>query len=153
MTETHSPIPPGVSAAIPENINPYYKRPNFIRVVMTTPENKQIVGCAGTEECIRRIDFLEYCKNILANEWMWDSPDEALRAGAMAIKKYSWYRVVVDPQSGTGDADVVDVPLRPRRGRPPLPGDQKYTADLSHISSQPGGKEWLERVESVFHDS
>lgn len=42
------------------------------------------------------IPFQQYVRNVLPNEWGPVSAftDEALKAGAMAVKTYAWYRVV-----------------------------------------------------------
>jgi hypothetical protein len=36
------------------------------------------------------VDFNEYVKNVLPNEWYLSWPYESLRAGAMAVKMYAW---------------------------------------------------------------
>jgi len=45
---------------------------------------------------IEEINFQYYVKNVLPNEWAacWDWNIEALKAGAMAIKTYAWYRIL-----------------------------------------------------------
>ncbi|MEH7520449.1 SpoIID/LytB domain-containing protein [Priestia megaterium] len=140
MTGVTGTTSPTSYETISANVNPYYKRPQYIRVVMRTDKNKKYYGCAGVSECIKRVDFLEYSKHVLPNEWEWDSPDEALKTGAMAVKMYAWYSVAVNPKAGTGDADVFDTAR-----------DHVYMADLSHITKQPGGKEWVQKAQSIFH--
>jgi hypothetical protein len=37
------------------------------------------------------VDFTTYVKDVLPNEWSPSWPDEALKAGALAVKMYGWY--------------------------------------------------------------
>lgn len=140
MTGIAGTTSPTSYEAIPPEVNPHYKRPNYIRVVMSNKKNKKHYGCAGVPTCIQRVDFLEYAKHVLPNEWAWDSPDEALKTGAMAVKMYAWYSVAVNPKAGSGNADVYDTTR-----------DHVYMADLSHITKTPAGKEWVQRAQSIFH--
>jgi len=39
------------------------------------------------------IDFKDYVKHVLPNEWLYAWPGESLRAGAMATKMYGWFWV------------------------------------------------------------
>ncbi len=39
------------------------------------------------------IDFKDYVKHVLPNEWLYAWPSESLRAGAMATKMYGWFWV------------------------------------------------------------
>jgi hypothetical protein len=41
----------------------------------------------------QEIDFKEYVKHVLPNEWIYSWPGESLRAGAMAAKMYGWFWV------------------------------------------------------------
>lgn len=55
---------------------------------------------------IEVVDFLEYVRNVLPNEWapLWHQ--EALQAGAVAVKMYAWYWV---SRGGKwSDADLMD---------------------------------------------
>jgi peptidoglycan hydrolase-like amidase len=60
-----------------------------------------------TTYTVKTIDFKDYIRHVLPNEWLpgWDS--EALRAGAIATKMYAWYWI---SQGGKWrpDADVYD---------------------------------------------
>ncbi|MWC30498.1 SpoIID/LytB domain-containing protein [Paenibacillus sp. MMS18-CY102] len=94
------------SSLLPVRINPYYKRPQFIKVLMTTTENKQAFACES--DCVQEIDFLAYIQNVFANTWPKDAPPEALKAGALAVKMYSWFSIVVNPTAGQMNADVID---------------------------------------------
>jgi hypothetical protein len=40
------------------------------------------------------VDFKDYVKNVLPNEWIASWSTDALKAGAMAVKTYAWYRVL-----------------------------------------------------------
>ncbi len=52
------------------------------------------------------VDFKEYVKHVLPNEWIASWPADSLRAGAIAAKSYGWYWV---NQGGKwNDADVFD---------------------------------------------
>jgi hypothetical protein len=141
VTGAAGTTPSSVSEIIPATINPSYKRPQYIRVLMTKDENKKYYGCAGVQQCIRRVDFLEYCKHVLPIEWSPSDPDESLKAGAMAVKLYAWYKVTVDPTANTGDADISDTEMR----------DNEYLADLSKRFSTPEDKRKLEKMQNMFH--
>lgn len=123
------------SASAP--INPNYKRPRYIRVIMKDERNLKYYGCAGDDQCVKVIDFLDYCKHVLPNEWDEDAPEEALKAGAMAVKLYAWYKVAVTPSAQIGEADVYDSTR-----------DQKFIADLSKIGKKP---EDISHMQSMFH--
>jgi hypothetical protein len=51
---------------------------------------------------IEEVDFKDYVKNVLPNEWIasWDM--EALKAGAMAVKTYGWYWTINQKYPGQG---------------------------------------------------
>lgn len=77
------------------------------------PENIRVrisgspYNCSTTRPyTIKVIDFRQYVKHVLPNEWGARWPAESLRAGAMAVKMYAWYMI------GRGgkwkDADVWD---------------------------------------------
>lgn len=40
---------------------------------------------------VQAVPFLEYCEDVLPNEWFPSWAPESLKAGAMAIKMFSWY--------------------------------------------------------------
>ncbi len=59
---------------------------------------------------VESVDFYEYCKNVLPNEWIsswYTSYPDAVRAGAEAVKMYGWYHVYHPKWSSLG-ADVKD---------------------------------------------
>ncbi|UKS25508.1 SpoIID/LytB domain-containing protein [Paenibacillus sp. HWE-109] len=91
---------------IPDAVNPNYKRPKWIRVVMTQPSNLKFYGC--TKACVQRIDFFDYLKHVLPLEWIKEAPKDSLMAGALAIKMYAWHAVTVDPKARYTDADIID---------------------------------------------
>ena len=67
-----------------------FQYPSTIRVLRT-----------ATGE-IETVDFKEYVKNVLPNEWIasWDM--DALKAGAMAVKTYAWYWTTHQKYPGEG---------------------------------------------------
>jgi hypothetical protein len=52
------------------------------------------------------VDFKQYVKNVLPNEWSASYADESLRSGAMAVKMYAW-SIIADGGKWP-DADVYD---------------------------------------------
>jgi len=54
------------------------------------------------------VDFRDYVKHVLPNEWYASWHAEALRAGAMAVKTYAWYWVEQGGKWPAYGADVVD---------------------------------------------
>lgn len=52
------------------------------------------------------VDFNDYVKHVLPNEWIPGWPDDSLRAGAMAAKMYGWYWAVKPGK--WNNADVYD---------------------------------------------
>jgi hypothetical protein len=75
--------------------------PETIRVRMTSNVATCDPDAAYTVEVV---DFNEYVKNVLPNEWYLSWPYESLRAGAMAVKMYAW-QIVADGGK-YDDADV-----------------------------------------------
>ncbi len=71
---------------------------------------------------VRTVDFQEYVKHVLPNEWITSWPRESLRAGAMAVKMYAW-QIVADGGKWS-DADVYDSTC-----------DQVYIASRSYSST------------------
>ncbi len=68
------------------------------------------------------IDFKEYVKHVLPNEWISSWPWESLRSGAMATKMYAWYWVAAGGK--WSDADVYDSTC-----------DQVYNPAVSYAST------------------
>jgi hypothetical protein len=75
--------------------------PQTIRVRMTDNVAVCDPNAAYTVEVV---DFNEYVKNVLPNEWYSSWPYEALHAGAMAVKMYAWQ--IVAAGGRYDDADV-----------------------------------------------
>lgn len=73
---------------------------------------------------ISTVDFYYYLKNVLPNEWTaLADPMESLKAGAMAVKMYGWYRCYNHKYFGLG-FDVYDTIV-----------DQVYKAGSEHVRS------------------
>ncbi len=57
---------------------------------------------------VQTVDFNTYVKVVMAPEWSGNWPQEVLRAGAVAIKQYAWYKAIYPRSSTAGCYDVVD---------------------------------------------
>ncbi len=55
---------------------------------------------------VQTIDFRQYLKNVLPNEWGASWARESVRAGAVAVKMYAWYMITLGGK--WPDADVYD---------------------------------------------
>ena len=55
---------------------------------------------------VETLDFKDYAKHVLPNEWVANWPWESIRAGAMAVKMYAWSYIAVGGK--WPDADVYD---------------------------------------------
>jgi len=55
---------------------------------------------------VQTVDFMEYARHVLPNEWIPGWPYESLRAGAMAVKMYAWS--IIAAGGRYPDADVYD---------------------------------------------
>ena len=76
--------------------------PGFIRVRVTG-----YPYCDTTRPyTVQVIDFKQYAKHVLPNEWVNSWPHESLRAGAMAVKMYAWSYIAIGGK--WPDADVYD---------------------------------------------
>ncbi len=71
---------------------------------------------------IETIDFKDYVKHVLPNEWIPSWPWESLRSGAMAAKMYAWYWIALGGK--WDDADVYDSTC-----------DQVYNPAVSYTST------------------
>ena len=71
---------------------------------------------------VETIDFKEYAKHVLPNEWGARWPGESLRAGAMAVKMYAWSYIAAGGK--WPDADVYDSTC-----------DQVYIPSVSYAST------------------
>ncbi len=56
---------------------------------------------------VEEMDFKQYVKNVLPNEWVASWQPEALRAGAMAVKTFAWVKVLTQVRAPYG-ADILD---------------------------------------------
>jgi len=54
------------------------------------------------------VDFKEYVRHVLPNEWISSWPSQSLRAGAMAVKMYAWTSILAGGRSDHPDIDVFD---------------------------------------------
>ncbi|MFN2273748.1 MAG: LamG-like jellyroll fold domain-containing protein, partial [Anaerolineales bacterium] len=71
---------------------------------------------------VETIDFKDYVKHVLPNEWIPSWPWESLRSGAMAAKMYAWYWIALGGK--WDDADVYDSTC-----------DQVYNPAVSYAST------------------
>ena len=71
---------------------------------------------------VQVVDFKDYIKHVLPNEWISSWPREALRAGAMAAKMYAWTYISIGGK--WSDADVYDSTC-----------DQVYIPSVSYAST------------------
>ena len=71
---------------------------------------------------VQTIDFKEYVKHVLPNEWVSSWPTESVRAGAMAAKMYAWSYIAAGGK--WPDADVYDSTC-----------DQVYNPAVSYTST------------------
>ncbi len=76
----------------------------------------------GREYTVETVDFREYAKHVLPNEWGASWPGESLRAGAMAVKMYAWSYIAAGGK--WPDADVYDSTC-----------DQVYIPSISYAST------------------
>ena len=69
------------------------------------------------------VEFRQYVKHVLPNEWVASWPTESLRSGAMASKTYAWYRTMYPkyPRSGYDTRDTT--------------ADQVYNPNVSYAST------------------
>ncbi|NOK57311.1 MAG: Peptidoglycan hydrolase (amidase) enhancer domain [Chloroflexi bacterium AL-W] len=69
------------------------------------------------------VEFKQYVKHVLPNEWIASWPRESLRSGAMASKTYAWYRTMYAKYPGKG-YDTKDTTA-----------DQVYNPNVSYLST------------------
>lgn len=65
--------------------------PSVIRVAIRENNASGEADPRGRIIYVEAIPFLTYCEDVLPNEWFPSWSPEALKAGAMAIKMFSWY--------------------------------------------------------------
>ncbi|MBL8095028.1 MAG: hypothetical protein JNL73_12740 [Anaerolineales bacterium] len=71
---------------------------------------------------VQTVDFRQYLKNVLPNEWGASWHRESIRAGAVAVKMYAWYMISLGGK--WPDADVYDSTC-----------DQVYNPDIAYAST------------------
>ena len=84
--------------------------PETIRVIITGEPycGASLEKVDAGEYSVEEIDFKEYAKHVLPNEWYGVWPREALRAGGIAVKSYAWYYISIGGKWKAYDADVID---------------------------------------------
>ncbi len=88
-------------------------RPATVAQAEFTLPEKIRVRMTGKWQCdpsapyrVVTVDFKDYVKHVLPNEWYYFWPRESLKAGAMVVKMYAWYFIA---QGGKWEnADVFD---------------------------------------------
>lgn len=127
-TASHPAGDDAVETAAGSNTTP----PATIRVYVTGNHSCS-VNAAGEVEVV---DFKQYTKHVLPNEWLIGWPRESLRAGAMATKSYAWYQVNRGGKWKSLGADVMDSTC-----------DQVYDPAVSYASTdQAVDDTWAYRV-------
>jgi len=86
---------------------------NDLSVDQPIPQNIRVRVAGYPYHCdtdrdyeIKIVNFKQYVKNVLPNEWSYLWLSDSLRAGAMAAKLYAWYWIALDGK--WNDADVWD---------------------------------------------
>lgn len=93
--------------------------PETIRVRVTG----QVARCnLNAPYKVEVVDFRQYVKNVLPNEWYASWPTESLRAGGLAAKMYAWQLISIGGRYE--DADVFDSVC-----------DQVYVAGVEYAST------------------
>jgi len=123
---------------------------NDLSVDQPIPKNIRIRVAGYPYHCdtdrdykIQIVNFKQYAKNVLPNEWaLWS--DDSLRAGAMAVKMYAWYWIALDGK--WNDADVWDSTC-----------DQVYNPNIEYASTNAAIEytwNWvLSREKKLIHTS
>lgn len=109
----------------------------------TTPPATIRVWVTGSTTCdktaegeVQVVDFKEYVKHVLPNEWLGGWPSESLRTGALAAKSYAWYQVNRGGKWPDLGADVMDSTC-----------DQVYNPAVSYASTDQAVEDtWGQRV-------
>ncbi len=73
---------------------------------------------------VEELPLDEYVKNVLPNEWLASWPQDSLRAGAMAVKHFAWYKILTRVRHAETGADVLDNTC-----------DQYYAPNSRHAST------------------
>lgn len=115
----------------------------FATASHTTPPATIRVWVTGRTKCdkyapgeVQVVDFKEYVKHVLPNEWFASWPQDSLRAGAMAAKSYAWYQINQGGKWPGLGADVMDSTC-----------DQVYNPAVSYASTDQAVEDtWGQRV-------
>ena len=108
----------GAALDIPQHDQSGLPLPTTIRVRVTG-----YAYCDTTRPyTVQTIDFKEYVKHVLPNEWVASWPTESVRSGAMAAKMYAWSYIAAGGK--WSDADVYDSTC-----------DQVYNPAVSYTST------------------
>ncbi|WP_067619305.1 SpoIID/LytB domain-containing protein [Alicyclobacillus acidiphilus] len=65
--------------------------PSVIRVAIRENNPSGEPDPRGRIVYVQSVPFIQYCEDVLPNEWMPSWRPEALKAGAMAVKMFAWY--------------------------------------------------------------
>lgn len=76
-------------------------RPSVIRVAIRQNNNPY-----GQILWVQTVGFEEYCSDVLANEWMSSWNQQALYAGAVAVKMFAWHHTLHPVTIGNWTFDV-----------------------------------------------
>jgi len=68
--------------------------PNFIRVAIRADRPGGTPDPAGRILYVTRVDFHEYIRDALPNEWFPSWHPNSLQAGALAVKMFGWYHTL-----------------------------------------------------------
>lgn len=92
----------------PSNHVSHYIIPTRIKVGITPYAHcSQWLNAGQPITEVIEMDFDEYVKNVLPNEWPNSWPAESLKAGAVAVKTFAWWRMTLTNPRPQG-VDVVD---------------------------------------------
>jgi hypothetical protein len=110
LASPHNLDPALLAGRAGEALSVYDPLPETIRVAITG-----YVHCwdwldAGSPvQQVITVNTKDYVKDVLPREWISSWPDESLRAGAMAVKHFTWWRYAIDPDGiRPGNAHLVD---------------------------------------------
>lgn len=65
--------------------------PSVVRVAIRENNSSGEADPRGRIIYVQAVPFLEYCEDVLPNEWFPSWKPESLKAGAMAIKMFTWF--------------------------------------------------------------
>lgn len=66
-------------------------KPSVIRVAIRENNPSGEPDPRGRINYVQSVPFAQYCEDVLPNEWFPSWRPESLKAGAMAVKMFSWY--------------------------------------------------------------